>query len=275
MSVFSLLLPRAPSVKCQSVAEGLCCEHGDEDRGRIGSRIADWWPVLLGSKAAPVARKVRAAGLDGRGTIGSPAAPPTPTAAGTISASAAPPVPTAAAPSASSSTADLDGCGTFSPGSAASLDGRGTIGSSSTADLDGCGTFSASAAPPASFDGRTIAHQQLHRPDSRHTAAPPASTAATPTAPPASTAATPAAPPASTAATPAAPPASLPAEAEMSEANRRQIQETLRRLDYYRGPVDGIFGPLTRTAIRRFQREIGADTTGYLTAEEANRLVSR
>jgi membrane-bound lytic murein transglycosylase B len=61
----------------------------------------------------------------------------------------------------------------------------------------------------------------------------------------------------------------------MSEANRRQIQETLRRLDYYRGPTDGIFGPVTRAAIRRFQREIGAKTTGYLTAEEANRLVSR
>jgi peptidoglycan hydrolase-like protein with peptidoglycan-binding domain len=59
----------------------------------------------------------------------------------------------------------------------------------------------------------------------------------------------------------------------MSEANRRQIQEALRRLDYYKGPVDGIFGPLTRAAIRRFQHEIAADTTGHLTAEEANRLV--
>jgi peptidoglycan hydrolase-like protein with peptidoglycan-binding domain len=38
--------------------------------------------------------------------------------------------------------------------------------------------------------------------------------------------------------------------------------------------VDGIFGPLTRTGIRRFQRDIGADMTGSLTAEQANRLVS-
>jgi peptidoglycan hydrolase-like protein with peptidoglycan-binding domain len=60
----------------------------------------------------------------------------------------------------------------------------------------------------------------------------------------------------------------------MSEANRRQIQEALRRLDYYKGPVDGIFGPLTRAAIRRFQRETGADATGHPTAEEANRLVT-
>jgi peptidoglycan hydrolase-like protein with peptidoglycan-binding domain len=60
----------------------------------------------------------------------------------------------------------------------------------------------------------------------------------------------------------------------MSEANRRQIQEALRRLDYYKGPVDGVFGRLTRAAIRRFQHEIEADTTGHLTAEEANRFVT-
>ena len=65
----------------------------------------------------------------------------------------------------------------------------------------------------------------------------------------------------------------MPAEAGMSEANRRQVQEVLDRLDYYQGDVDGIFGPLTRAAIRRFQHDIGAETTGYLTAGEANHLV--
>lgn len=59
----------------------------------------------------------------------------------------------------------------------------------------------------------------------------------------------------------------------MSEAGRRQVQQALYRLGYYQGPVDGIFGPLTRAAIRRFQHNIGAEITGYLTAEEAHRLV--
>jgi len=66
----------------------------------------------------------------------------------------------------------------------------------------------------------------------------------------------------------------MPAEAGMSAADRRQVQDALRRLDYYRGPVDGIFGPRTRAAIRRFQRAIRAETTGTLTAEQANRLVT-
>jgi peptidoglycan hydrolase-like protein with peptidoglycan-binding domain len=66
----------------------------------------------------------------------------------------------------------------------------------------------------------------------------------------------------------------MPDEVAMSAANRQQVQDALRRLNYYTGPSDGIFGPLTRTAIRRFQHDIGADATGYLTAEQANHLVA-
>jgi peptidoglycan hydrolase-like protein with peptidoglycan-binding domain len=48
-----------------------------------------------------------------------------------------------------------------------------------------------------------------------------------------------------------------------------------RDKSHYKGPVDAIFGPLTRAAIRRFQQQnIGADTTGHLTADQANRLVT-
>ena len=57
-------------------------------------------------------------------------------------------------------------------------------------------------------------------------------------------------------------------------ADRRQLQEALRRLDYYKGPIDGAFGPLTRAAIRRFQQDIRSDATGSLTADQADRLIA-
>ena len=109
-----------------------------------------------------------------------------------------------------------------------------------------------------------------------------AQTAPSPTAvPPApavtaqpSQAAPPAALPPSAAIAASAPPATaMPAETSMAEADRRQVQEALQRLNYYQGPIDGSFGPMTRAAIRQFQHDIGAASTGYLTAEEANRLV--
>lgn len=72
----------------------------------------------------------------------------------------------------------------------------------------------------------------------------------------------------------AAPAPTMPAENRMSAANRRKVQEALQHRGYYQGPVDGIFGPRTRAAIRRFQDSIGAKSTGHLTAVEASRLVS-
>jgi peptidoglycan hydrolase-like protein with peptidoglycan-binding domain len=66
----------------------------------------------------------------------------------------------------------------------------------------------------------------------------------------------------------------MPAENKMSAVNRRNVQKALHHRGYYQGPVDGIFGPRTRAAIRRFQNSIGAKSTGYLTAVEASRLVS-
>ena len=71
----------------------------------------------------------------------------------------------------------------------------------------------------------------------------------------------------------AAPAAPLPDEAHMTEADRRTVQGALVRLGYYDLPVDGVFGPETRAAMRRYQHEIGAEMTGHLTADQATRLV--
>jgi peptidoglycan hydrolase-like protein with peptidoglycan-binding domain len=66
----------------------------------------------------------------------------------------------------------------------------------------------------------------------------------------------------------------MPDESRMSKADRLRVQDMLHRLGYYKWHVDGVFGPLTRAAIRRFQHDIGAEMTGRLTAEEASRLIS-
>jgi hypothetical protein len=81
--------------------------------------------------------------------------------------------------------------------------------------------------------------------------------------------------PAAAAATPAvAPTASLPADEEMADSDRRRVQASLAKLGYYDGRVDGVFGPETRAAIRRYQHELGADMTGRLTAAQATRLAA-
>ena len=82
-----------------------------------------------------------------------------------------------------------------------------------------------------------------------------------------------AAPPAQAAAPPPGPAvAALPDEAQMTDADRRRVQAALARLGYYDGQVDGVFGPDTRAAIRRFQHELHAAMTGRLTAEQASKL---
>lgn len=68
---------------------------------------------------------------------------------------------------------------------------------------------------------------------------------------------------------------SLPAEDQMTDAQRRIAQRALARLGYYDGRIDGIFGPDTRAAIRRWQHELKAPMTGRLTAVQATQLVNR
>ncbi len=80
----------------------------------------------------------------------------------------------------------------------------------------------------------------------------------------------PAAPPGAAAPAPTGPP---PEPAMFNEADRRRVQLALQRLGYYDSTVDGIYGPETIAAIRRFQHELGTEMTGQLTAEQAARLL--
>ncbi|NPV26419.1 MAG: L,D-transpeptidase family protein [Firmicutes bacterium] len=44
----------------------------------------------------------------------------------------------------------------------------------------------------------------------------------------------------------------------------RQLQERLQELGFYRGPLDGVFGPATETAVRAFQTEAGLTVDGIV-----------
>ncbi|HEY8901522.1 MAG TPA: peptidoglycan-binding domain-containing protein [Chthoniobacterales bacterium] len=49
-----------------------------------------------------------------------------------------------------------------------------------------------------------------------------------------------------------------------SQASLVRAQAQLSRLGYYRGEVDGSFGPLTSSALRRYQADYGLPITGRL-----------
>ena len=61
----------------------------------------------------------------------------------------------------------------------------------------------------------------------------------------------------------------------MTHADRREVQITLARLGYYEGQIDGLFGPDTRAAIRRWQHKVGAEMTGTLSGAQETRLVNQ
>lgn len=62
-------------------------------------------------------------------------------------------------------------------------------------------------------------------------------------------------------------------EALFGRSKRKEIQFLLRKKGLYEGQVDAIFGPLTRVAIKDFQKSLGADETGYLTPQQLQRLI--
>lgn len=63
-------------------------------------------------------------------------------------------------------------------------------------------------------------------------------------------------------------------ETDLGRQQRRIIQERLRGLSLYTGPIDGIMGPLTREAIMGFQRSRNAAVTGYLTPDQFDELMA-
>ena len=49
-----------------------------------------------------------------------------------------------------------------------------------------------------------------------------------------------------------------------SSSGVSQVQAVLARKGYYHGSIDGNFGPATRSALRRYQRDHGLDATGQI-----------
>lgn len=54
---------------------------------------------------------------------------------------------------------------------------------------------------------------------------------------------------------------------------RFRVQNALKSMGYYYGPIDGIFGSGTRNAIMRFQSSVGQPVTGNLTSVQSGYLV--
>lgn len=52
----------------------------------------------------------------------------------------------------------------------------------------------------------------------------------------------------------------------------REAQRALRDLGYHPGPIDGMFGPQTRTALEKYQLAEKLPVTGQLDAETIKRL---
>jgi membrane-bound lytic murein transglycosylase B len=62
------------------------------------------------------------------------------------------------------------------------------------------------------------------------------------------------------------------ADRPLSRSERFELQRLLANHHYLDGAVDGMIGPVTRTAIRRFQKQAGLPADGYPTVELLDRL---
>ena len=64
-------------------------------------------------------------------------------------------------------------------------------------------------------------------------------------------------------------------DSQLGQKQRRLIQQRLRDLGLYTGPLDAIMGPLTREAIMGYQKSRNASVTGYLTPEQYDALLPK
>ena len=69
--------------------------------------------------------------------------------------------------------------------------------------------------------------------------------------------------------------ACLEGQLGLDRTARRLVQQGLTALEYEVGVADGLFGPATRAALRRWQVEKGFAGTGYLTLEQADALIAQ
>ena len=60
---------------------------------------------------------------------------------------------------------------------------------------------------------------------------------------------------------------------DLSRSDRKHIQAGLKALGHDLGSIDGVFGPRTRSAIRRFQMQTNFKSSGYLTLDLAVALI--
>lgn len=58
----------------------------------------------------------------------------------------------------------------------------------------------------------------------------------------------------------------------LSESNIRDIQQSLNTEGYFRGSVDGVFGPDTVAALRQFQLDNGLESNGLVTGRTLDTL---
>ena len=63
-------------------------------------------------------------------------------------------------------------------------------------------------------------------------------------------------------------------EPRMNASQREELQRRLRDLGYYRGEIDGMFGSMTREAVRNFQRGRGLPADGFANMALLERLRS-